>query len=189
VIADCLITIFRWCIIHLSIIHLFYRHLQIAVHFADLHDTPGRMKAKGVIRSQVHWGQSRTFFYWRLKRKLKEFEVVDAINGGGTKLAFGQRKSLIAELQQWFLSLYPSCCWETDDRLVVSWLDSHVTELKSYISEAKVRSHVSAIGARLSDLLRSADAEGTGMSRVAVLQHALMQLPQTDRDDIKAALK
>ena len=164
------------------------------MHFADLHDTPGRMQAKGVIRSQIPWAQSRTFFYWRLKRKLKEFEVVNAINGGGTKLSFGQRKSLIAELQQWFLSSSvqggePSCCWETDDRLVVSWLDSHVAELQSYISLAKVRSHVSAIGARLSVLLRSADAEGTRISRVAVLQHALMQLSQTDRDDIKAALK
>merc|ERR1712100_328305 len=26
---------------------------QIAVHFADLHDTPGRMERKGVIRQQV----------------------------------------------------------------------------------------------------------------------------------------
>ena len=26
---------------------------QVAVHFADLHDTPGRMRAKGVIRRQV----------------------------------------------------------------------------------------------------------------------------------------
>ncbi len=118
--------------------------------------------------------------------------MVNAINGGGTKLSFGQRKSLIAELQQWFLSVQEgdsSCCWETDDRAVVSWLDSHVAELQGYISEAKVRSHVSAIGARLSDLLRSADAEGAGISRVTVLQHALMQLSQTDRDDIKAALK
>ena len=158
------------------------------MHFADLHDTPGRMQAKGVIRSQVPWAQSRSFFYWRLKRKLKEFEVVNAI-GGDTKLAFGQRKTLIAELQQWFSSVAggdPSC-WETDDRAVVTWLDSHASELQSYISSAKVRSHVSAIGAHLSHLLRSTDHEGR--SRVDVLQHALMHLSQTDRDDIKAALK
>lgn len=175
------------------------------MHFADLHDTPGRMQAKGVIRRQVPWAQSRSFFYWRLKRRLKEFDIVNAITIGGTKLAFGERKSLIAELQQWFESVSqqeqqhrggggadPSCSsWETDDRAVVSWLDSHVAELQSYISAVKVRSHVSAIEARLGDLLRSIDTEGgtSGMSRVDVLQRALMNLSQTDRDDIKAALK
>ena len=32
---------------------LFGVYQQVAVHFADLHDTPGRMKAKGVIKKQV----------------------------------------------------------------------------------------------------------------------------------------
>jgi len=45
---------------------------QIARQFADLHDTPGRMLAKGVIKNIIAWKDARTFFYWRLKRSLIE---------------------------------------------------------------------------------------------------------------------
>merc|ERR1712159_144961 len=44
---------------------------QIAEHFADLHDRPGRMAAKGVISAVVPWENSRQFFYHRLVRKLE----------------------------------------------------------------------------------------------------------------------
>ncbi len=42
------------------------------MHFADLHDTPVRMKEKGVIRDVVPWERSREFFFWRLRRRLLE---------------------------------------------------------------------------------------------------------------------
>jgi hypothetical protein len=45
---------------------------QLAVHFADLHDTPARMEELGVIEGIVPWKQARKFFYGRLVRKLKE---------------------------------------------------------------------------------------------------------------------
>lgn len=45
------------------------------MQFADLHDTPGRMQARGAIRKIVPWASSRSFFYWRLKRRLAEFEL------------------------------------------------------------------------------------------------------------------
>ena len=48
---------------------------QIAVRFAELHDTSGRMKGKGVIRDIVAWPGSREYFYWRLRRKLEEFSI------------------------------------------------------------------------------------------------------------------
>merc|ERR1712176_1077327 len=48
---------------------------QISVQFCELHDTPGRMEAVGVIRKQVEWKSSRSFFYWRLRRKLAEFDL------------------------------------------------------------------------------------------------------------------
>jgi acetyl-CoA carboxylase/biotin carboxylase 1 len=52
---------------------------QVAVHFADLHDTPGRMRAKGVIKKQIMWSQSRAFFYWRLRRRLHEFQMANEV--------------------------------------------------------------------------------------------------------------
>eukprot|EP01006_Ploeotia_vitrea_P060453 TRINITY_DN75945_c0_g1_i1.p1 TRINITY_DN75945_c0_g1~~TRINITY_DN75945_c0_g1_i1.p1 ORF type:complete len:400 (-),score=32.40 TRINITY_DN75945_c0_g1_i1:42-1061(-) len=44
----------------------------IAVQFADLHDKPGRMLAKGAIRSVVPWQESRQYFYKRLQRRRHE---------------------------------------------------------------------------------------------------------------------
>ncbi len=45
---------------------------QIAVKYADLHDTTLRMKAKGAIRDAVEVAHARQFFYHRLVRKLRE---------------------------------------------------------------------------------------------------------------------
>lgn len=45
---------------------------QVAIEFAGLHDTPGRMKAKGVISQVVPWSHSRRFFYHRLRRRMAE---------------------------------------------------------------------------------------------------------------------
>jgi len=55
-----------------------YYH-TVGTHFCDLHDTPGRMKAKGVIREIVDWPQSRSYFYWRLRRRLAEDALARSI--------------------------------------------------------------------------------------------------------------
>nr|XP_014342769.1 PREDICTED: acetyl-CoA carboxylase-like [Latimeria chalumnae] len=52
---------------------------QVAVQFADLHDTPGRMQEKGVITDILEWKTSRSFFYWRLRRLLQEDIVMKKI--------------------------------------------------------------------------------------------------------------
>lgn len=55
---------------------------QVAMHFADLHDTSVRMKKKHAITCSVQWSKAREFFYWRLRRQLILFtlraEVVKA---------------------------------------------------------------------------------------------------------------
>lgn len=43
---------------------------QVALNFADLHDRPTRMLAKGAINDIVPWQKSRQFFYSRLRRLL-----------------------------------------------------------------------------------------------------------------------
>jgi acetyl-CoA carboxylase/biotin carboxylase 1 len=55
-------------------------YVQVATHFADLHDTPGRMKAKGCIHGVVEWRRARAFFYYRLRRKLAEYSLRDHIS-------------------------------------------------------------------------------------------------------------
>ena len=51
--------------------------------FCDLHDRPERMLAKGVIRDIVSWKSCRTYFYWRLKRRVEEIRLVDELVAGG----------------------------------------------------------------------------------------------------------
>lgn len=43
---------------------------QVALNFADLHDRPTRMLAKGAINDIVPWKKSRQFFHLRLRRLL-----------------------------------------------------------------------------------------------------------------------
>ncbi len=43
---------------------------QVAHAFADLHDTPGRMLAKGCIHRVVHWRSARRELFLRLRRRL-----------------------------------------------------------------------------------------------------------------------
>jgi acetyl-CoA carboxylase/biotin carboxylase 1 len=44
--------------------------LQVANTFADMHDTPERMKFTGAIRDIVEWSHARQFFYERLQARL-----------------------------------------------------------------------------------------------------------------------
>ena len=55
---------------------------------ADLHDRPERMLAKGVIRKIVPW-PSRRYFYWRLRRRLREEELVQGMGARRRALARG----------------------------------------------------------------------------------------------------
>ena len=93
---------------------------QVAVNFADLHDTPGRMDEKGVISDVLKWEKSREFFYWHLRRRLLENEVKDKIRQFSDK-SEGQLKSMIS---RWFVEdqgAINAYKWE-DDKAAVEWL-------------------------------------------------------------------
>lgn len=49
---------------------------QVARTFADMHDTPQRMMAKGVLAGVVPWQQCRSFFATRLRRRLVEQQLL-----------------------------------------------------------------------------------------------------------------
>lgn len=110
---------------------------QISVQFCELHDTPGRMKAVGVIEKEVEWENARSFFYWRLRRKLAEFDLrkklIDAAQvGRGVKaLAPLQATSVI---KKWFLDS-PNMKEEMwgDDKTVLGWMAGRYGELEQNI--------------------------------------------------------
>lgn len=71
-----------------AMIHVYH---TVAVHFADLHDTPERMLEKGCISEIVPWRTSRTTLFWRLRRLiLEDYFVKKIINA--QKSLFGQAK-------------------------------------------------------------------------------------------------
>lgn len=112
-------------------------YAQIAVQFCELHDTPGRMKAVGVIEREVEWSASRSFFYWRLRRKLAEFDlrkkVIDAAEvGRGVKTPTPVEGSKL--IKKWFIetSGMGDAQWE-DDKIVLTWMAQHHRALEEKI--------------------------------------------------------
>ena len=105
-------------------------YTQIATQFADLHDTPGRMKAKGCIREIVPWKRARSYFYWRLRRRLIEFDWRRKIVNASGHVTFQEAEEV---LSSWFesavhagktrqlTSALPMELWH-DDRVVISWM-------------------------------------------------------------------
>jgi len=101
---------------------------QVAVHFAELHDTPARMKEKGCLREVVPWTEARRYFYWRLRRRLLEVRLEQQIvaASGPRKVEHSRR---VAMTRRWFAEDHPTSphLWD-EDKEVVAWLESQVEE-------------------------------------------------------------
>ncbi|RZF37309.1 hypothetical protein LSTR_LSTR005641 [Laodelphax striatellus] len=94
---------------------------QVAVHFADLHDTPERMHEKGVIHEIVPWRKCRSFLHWRLRRLLLENSVKRDLVKAHPSLSDGQAEAM---LRRWFVEdkgTTVAYLWE-DNEAVVEWL-------------------------------------------------------------------
>lgn len=95
---------------------------QVAVMFADLHDTPVRMQEKGVIQGVVPWVKSRQILYWRLRRLLAEERVKKEIRRIQSDSSDGQ---IDAMLRRWFFEdkgSVESYQWD-NDRVVAEWVE------------------------------------------------------------------
>ena len=110
---------------------------QISVQFCELHDTPGRMKAVGVIQEQVDWSESRVFFYWRLRRKLAEFDfrrkLIEATEVGRSVATLTPVEASNV-IKKWFLETpgMTEASWN-DDRLMLSWMGERYAELEQRV--------------------------------------------------------
>eukprot|EP00111_Clytia_hemisphaerica_P003152 TCONS_00008959-protein len=95
---------------------------KIALTYADLHDTAGRMQEKGCIDGVLEWKNSRKFLYWRLKRLLlqdKVKQMLPSSNGGYTKA------HVETVIQRLFLEengTVQSYLWE-DNEFVCRWME------------------------------------------------------------------
>jgi len=107
-----------------------YYH-NVATAFADLHDTPGRMKAKNVIRCPVDWETSRSFFYWRMRRRLIETRIVSDLRAAQKSLSLADAEGRVGAMAGKAAS---------DDRSFTEWADKNAasiaTQVAAFRSEA-----------------------------------------------------
>merc|ERR1719171_1607932 len=92
-------------------------YVQISHEFADLHDRPGRMKAKGVIRDIVPWARAREYFFWRVRRRLMQDALVTQLKEADSELSHGECLSMLAA---W---MGDKASWE-DDKAVLAFFES-----------------------------------------------------------------
>ncbi|KAJ3097342.1 acetyl-coenzyme-A carboxylase [Phlyctochytrium bullatum] len=130
---------------------------QVAVQFADLHDTPGRMLKKGAINGVVPWQRARKFFYWRLLRRISEDSIVKEIQAANSTITRAAAKEMIS---RWFAEdngqlpssnqgVVPAAVFETSDEdeeedefrdgdvEVVRWLSARRQGIEARIAKIK----------------------------------------------------
>ena len=157
---------------------IFGVYQQVAVHFADLHDTPGRMKAKGVIRKQIDWKSSRSYFFWRLRRRLTEFDLASTLSKDSiAKLKPSYRTEIIAELKSWFLSKGGDDETWGDDRKMILWLTHNSETFQQYVKEKKANTFAKQLSEKVAE------------SDVDHITSVLSKMSQDDQKKIAESLK
>lgn len=163
---------------------------QISVQFCELHDTPGRMQAVGVIRSQVNWRTSRTFFYWRLRRKLAEFDlrkkIIEAAEVGRAVKSPSPLEATDL-IKAWFLETpgMNESKWE-DDKMMLTWMgENHSlleTKVISYTKECVIQEVVQVMtaGGNTSKVGTQGIVEG--------ISRAMTTMTQEEKELFKAML-
>lgn len=101
-----------------SLMHVYH---TVAVHFADLHDTPERMLEKGCINEIVPWRTSRSWLHWRLKRLLLEHQLAKRIISAHDNPNIDQAKETLC---RWFVEdkgATEAHLWD-NNKEIVDWL-------------------------------------------------------------------
>ncbi|KAF9175178.1 acetyl-coenzyme-A carboxylase [Mortierella sp. AD011] len=154
---------------------------QMAIQFADLHDTAGRMKAKGTIREALDWANARRYFYWRVRRRLAEEYVRRRIVHANKALTrVEQTKTLIA----WFgrdtahsNESELKHIWESEDRVVFEWLEGNSHKVDGMIQEL-------GIAGTANEILRMYTSDRAGV--VQGFDRILQSLTDQEKQDILA---
>ncbi|CAD7077022.1 unnamed protein product [Hermetia illucens] len=141
----------------------------VAVHFADLHDTPERMLEKSCISEIVAWRESRAWLYWRLRRLLLEDQFVKLIMKTQESLSVGQAQSM---LRRWFVEDKGSAeghLWEQNEEMV-QWFEEQ-THPDSVVSRNINAVKQDAIISRIHEALK--DCPDVALEAVVGLCQAL----------------
>eukprot|EP00808_Paulinella_micropora_P025386 g67597.t1 len=135
---------------------------QSAGIFCDLHDTPGRMIAKGVVRDIVEWPTSRQYFYYRLQRRSIELEYMDRIEAAlGLDTAENGWKQAERMLHQWAEAEGGQAVL-TSDRAFFEWAEAN----RAVLDEKVKSTQQNGVAKKVSKLLAGLSSE----ERAALLE-------------------
>ena len=121
---------------------------QVAVQFADLHDTADRMKEKNVVVDVIRWRNCRQFLYWRLRRRLGEAEFIKQMLKADESITHEQCHAMI---RRWFIESEGTSAlsmWD-DNKRVLDWMTDHkqlVEEKIASIQSSKVVERITTLG-------------------------------------------
>lgn len=173
---------------------------NVATSFCDLHDTPGRLLAKGAIRKVVPWDQARSFFYWRLQRRLAEGRIRSLCAEANKDLSHTQISALLkrwadadrsledeAEVES---SEVPSATesapileastFDSDDRWVYQWLEVEEEAIVRRIAKIRV--------ARIADEVKDMCGESVE-GFLEGIENAIRSCPDEERAKLAAAIQ
>ncbi|KAJ1949365.1 acetyl-coenzyme-A carboxylase [Linderina macrospora] len=122
-------------------------YTQLAVQFADLHDRAGRMVAKGVVRKELQWKNARSFFYFRLKRRLAEEYLLRDMRASAGPNA--DRKELLKVLHGWFEDNNSGVEYSDDDRAVTAWYEDKKELVAALLAAWKAKADAAAVAANV----------------------------------------
>ncbi|XP_013176189.1 PREDICTED: acetyl-CoA carboxylase [Papilio xuthus] len=100
---------------------------EIAVQFAELHDTAERMLEKGCIFDIIPWRWSRRLLYWRLARLLRQNAQERRVQAAVQPATHMDQGAAAATLRRWFTEDQgetQSHQWEHDNEAVCKWLET-----------------------------------------------------------------
>ncbi|KAJ2234840.1 acetyl-coenzyme-A carboxylase [Coemansia sp. RSA 485] len=149
-------------------------YTQIAVQFADLHDRAGRMAAKGVIRKELRWAEARSFFYYRVKRRLAEEHLRKQMRLVDAEVGRQEQTELFAK---WFALFDAQADYATDDKKVAMWFEENAEEVAQHLDAWKKDAETRKVAGQLSSV--SDDA----------IVAALQSLSAERREQLLAKLK
>ncbi|XP_034186406.1 acetyl-CoA carboxylase isoform X2 [Osmia lignaria lignaria] len=127
---------------------------QVAIHFADLHDTPERMFEKNAIHDIVPWRRARRSLYWRLRRRLLEDEIREEILSTQRSLDVRQ---IGAMLRRWFIEdkgTTESYLWDQDEAATI-WLEQQRQDENSVVSRNITCVKQDAVVSRIKEALEA----------------------------------
>ncbi|XP_015039536.2 acetyl-CoA carboxylase isoform X1 [Drosophila pseudoobscura] len=133
-----------------QLMHVYH---TVAVHFADLHDTPERMLEKECISEIVPWRGSRRWLYWRLRRLLLEDAYIKKILRAQDNLSVGQAKQM---LRRWLVEekgATEAYLWDKNEEMVAWYEEQTNTEsiVSRNVSSVRRDAIISTISKMLED--------------------------------------